>query len=118
MFGNDRGSRQTFSLDPTRLDDKEDVAYVLELMIAIESAAARLAALRRTPEDLKTIKRALIGMNYAIDHDQLGDTEDYALYQAIVDAEQHPHFTPLHKYSHCPHSPLLCTSRPNNRKQP
>src|SRR3546814_8562332 len=76
MLVKERGSRQTFRLDPTRLDDKEDVAYVLELMIAIESAAARLAALRRTPEDLKNIKRALIGMEYAIVHDQLGDRSE------------------------------------------
>lgn len=98
VFVNERGARQTFRLDPTRLDDKEDVAYVLELMIAIESAAARLAALRRTPEDLKNIKRALIGMEYAIVHDQLGDTEDYAFHQAIVDAAQNPHFIALNEY--------------------
>src|SRR3546814_9994261 len=59
VFVNERGTRQTFRLDPTRLDDKQDVAYVLELLIAIEGAAARLAALRRTPDDLKNIKRAL-----------------------------------------------------------
>src|SRR3546814_11496643 len=97
MLVKERGARQTFRLDPTRLDDKEDVAYVLELMIAIESAAARLAALRRTPEDLKNIKRALIGMEYAIVHDQWGDTEDYAFHTAIVDEPQNPHFLTLHE---------------------
>src|SRR3546814_7956010 len=50
------------------------------------------------PDDLKKIKRALIGMEYAIVHDQLGDTEDYAFHQAIVDAAQNPHFIALNEY--------------------
>lgn len=98
VFVNERGSRQSFRLDPTRLDDKEDVGYVIELLIAIEVAAARLAALRHTLDDLKKIKRALVGMEYAIIHEQLGDSEDYAFHQAIVDATHNPHFITLNEY--------------------
>lgn len=98
VFVNERGTRQSFRLDPTRLDDEEDLAYVLELLITIEVAATRLAALRRTPEDLKRIRRALIGMEYAIANDELGDTEDYLFHQSIVDAAQNPHFIALNEY--------------------
>ncbi|MFT0548913.1 FadR/GntR family transcriptional regulator [Allopusillimonas ginsengisoli] len=98
VFVNQRGTRQSFRLDPTSLNDAEDVGYVIELLIAIEETAARLAALRRTPDNLKRIKQALVGMEYAIVHDQLGDTEDYAFHQAIVDATQNPHLIALNEY--------------------
>ena len=98
VFVNERGKRQSFRLDPTQLSDEEDLAYVLELLITIEVAATRLAAIRRTPEDLKRIKRALIGMEYAIAHDELGDAEDYLFHQSIVDAAQNPHFIALSEY--------------------
>ena len=62
VFVNERGKRQSFRLDPTQLNDEEDLAYVLELLITIEVAATRLAAIRRTPEDLKRIKHALIDL--------------------------------------------------------
>lgn len=98
VFVNERGARQSFRLDPTRLDDVEEVGYVIELLIAIEATAARLAALRHTPDNLKRIKQALVGMEYAIVHDQLGDAEDYAFHQAIVDATQNPHLITLNEY--------------------
>ena len=41
-----------------------------------EVGAIGLAALRRTPAELKRIHRAPIGMKYAIAHEQLGDEED------------------------------------------
>ncbi|NYT77479.1 FadR family transcriptional regulator [Alcaligenaceae bacterium] len=98
VFVNERGARQTFRLDPTRLDDVEDVGHVIELLSAIEVTAARLAALRHTPDNLKQIKQALVGMEYAIVHDQLGDAEDYAFHQAIVDATHNPHLITFNEY--------------------
>ncbi len=98
VFVNERGSRQTFRLQTTALDDTESIAQVIELLVTIEAGAARYAALRRTPEDLKRIKRALIGMEYAIANDQLGDEEDFAFHQSIVDATHNPHFITLNEY--------------------
>lgn len=98
VFVNERGSRQTFRLQTTALDDTESIAQVIELMVTIEAGAARYAALRHTPEDLKRIKRALIGMEYAIANDRLGDEEDFAFHQSIVDATHNPHFITLNEY--------------------
>jgi DNA-binding FadR family transcriptional regulator len=98
VFVNERGARQTFRLNNPSLEDPEGLAHVIELLITFESAAARYAALRRTPEDIRHIKRALIGMEYAIANDRLGAEEDFAFHQAIVDATKNPHFKALSDY--------------------
>ena len=98
MFVNERGSRQAFRLQSTALDDATNITYVIELMVSVEAAAARYAALRHTDADLKRIKLALIGMEYAIANDELGDEEDYAFHQAIVDSTNNPHFVALNEY--------------------
>jgi len=54
--------------------------------------------MRRTPEDLKRIRRALIGMEYEIANDRLGDEEDFAFHQAIVEATHNPHFQALSEH--------------------
>ncbi|MNO58271.1 HTH-type transcriptional regulator LutR [compost metagenome] len=98
VFVNERGARQVFRLQPASLDDSESLTHILELLVTFESAAARYAALRRTPEDLKRIKRALVGMEYAILNDELGEEEDFAFHQAIVEATRNPHFASLNDY--------------------
>ncbi|MBO3274019.1 FadR/GntR family transcriptional regulator [Pseudomonas schmalbachii] len=98
VFVNERGARQVFRLQPASLDDSESLTHILELLVTFESAAARYAALRRTPEDLKRIKRALVGMEYAILNDELGEEEDFAFHQAIVEATRNPHFVSLNDY--------------------
>ena len=44
------------------IDEKHSLSMVMELLVTIEVAATRFAAMRRTPEDLKRIRRALVGM--------------------------------------------------------
>lgn len=98
VFVNERGSRQAFRLDATALDDAAGLEHVIELLVAIETAAARYAALRHTAADMKRIKQALVGMEFAIVNDKLGDEEDYAFHQAIVDSTKNPHFGMLNEY--------------------
>ncbi|NLY26227.1 MAG: FadR family transcriptional regulator [Alcaligenaceae bacterium] len=98
VFVAERGSRQSFRLKATSLRDTEAIAHIIELMSALETAAARYAALRHSAGDLKRIRQALVGMDYAIVHDQPGDEEDYAFHQAIVDATHNPQFVALNEY--------------------
>ncbi|EJN35090.1 transcriptional regulator [Pseudomonas sp. GM78] len=98
VFVNEPGSRQTFRLQATSLEDSEGLAHIIELLVTFESAAARYAAMRRTPEDVKFIKRALIGMEYAILNDKLGEEEDFAFHHAIVEATKNPHFKALNDF--------------------
>ena len=58
-------------------------------MLSIEVTAARYAAQR--DQDLKKMKQALVGMEYALVNDKLGDEEDYQFHLAIVQATHNPH---------------------------
>ena len=86
VYVTERNQRQAFRMQDVAIDEKESLELVMELLITIEVAATRLAAMRRTPEDLKRIRRALIGMEYEIVNDRLGDDEDFAFHQAIAEA--------------------------------
>lgn len=90
-----RDQRQSFRLQDVVIDERESLAMVMELIVTIEVAATRLAAARRSAEDLKMIRRALIGMEYEIANDRLGDEHDFMFHQAIVEATHNPHFIAL-----------------------
>lgn len=98
VFVTERSQKQAFRMQDVTIDEKNSLAMVMELMVTIEVAATKYAAMRRTPEDLKRIKRALIGMEYEIANDRLGDDEDFAFHQAIVDAAHNPHFRALSEH--------------------
>lgn len=91
----ERNQRQSFRMQDVAIDEKDSLALVMELIVAIEVAATRIAAMRRTAEDIKMIRRALIGMEYEIANDRLGDEHDFAFHQAIVEATHNPHFIGL-----------------------
>lgn len=98
VFVNERSARQSIRLQLIDLDDTQGLAHIIELLSTLEAGAARYAAIRHTAADLKKIKKALIGMEYAILSDQLGDKEDYDFHQAIVDSTKNPHFKMLNDY--------------------
>ena len=91
----ERDQRQSFRMQEIALDRQDSLELVMELIETVEVAATRLAAMRRTPEDLKMIRRALVGMEYEIASDRLGDEQDFAFHQAIVQATHNPHFVAL-----------------------
>lgn len=91
----ERDRRQSFRMQDVAVDERDSLALVMELIVTVEVAVTRLAAMRRTPEDLKLIRRALIGMEYEIANDRLGDEQDFAFHQAIVEATHNPNFVAL-----------------------
>ncbi len=98
VFVTEPNHQDAFRLQPVDLDEKQSLALVMELLSAFESAATRLAAQRRTDSDLKNIRRALVGMEYEIANDRLGDEQDFAFHQAIVNATHNPHYQALSKH--------------------
>ena len=94
----DESGTRAFRVQPVVVGETRSLDQLMELLVTIEVAATRIAAEKRTPEDLKKIKRALIGMEYAIASDRLGDEEDYAFHDAIVAATHNPHFVALCKH--------------------
>lgn len=97
-FVNANVRRNAFRIGAITAQDSQELEHILELMLSIEGTAARLAATRRTSDDLKRIRQRLVGMEYAIVNDQLGDEEDYAFHHAIVQATHNPHLIALNEY--------------------
>lgn len=93
--------------------DTQELEHILELMLSIEVTAARYAAQRRTPADLKKMRQALVGMEYALVNDKLGDEEDYAFHLAIVQATHNPHLVNLNDYLEANVRHLIRSARNN-----
>lgn len=98
VFVTERNPRDAFKIQDIDIDEKISITNVMELISTVEVAATRLAAERRTNEDLKQIRKCLIGMEYAIASDRLGDEEDYEFHQAIVLATHNPYFKTLSQH--------------------
>lgn len=108
-------SSKAFRVQPVAMEESASLAQLLELLVPIEVAATRIAAVNRRPEDLKKIKLALIGMEYAIASDRLGDNEDYAFHDAIVAATHNPHFVALCKHLEFGARHVIRQARANTR---
>ncbi|MEV5879780.1 FadR/GntR family transcriptional regulator [Streptomyces sp. NPDC052101] len=75
---------------PTRLG-RAAVTDVYEVRMGVEVQAARLAAHRRTPEDVSALRAALDGRRAAVAGDDAGFVDaDIALHTAVVAAAHNP----------------------------
>ncbi|MGF6778663.1 FadR/GntR family transcriptional regulator [Paraburkholderia sp. GAS334] len=117
VYVTDGSQRQAFRMQEVELGEKDSLTMVMELLITVEVAATRFAAMRRTADDLKRIRRALIGMEYEIANDRLGDEEDFAFHQAIVDATHNPHFQALSEHLEHGARRLIRQARNNTKSQ-
>lgn len=87
-----------FRIDASVPNDSRELGYIMELLLSIEVTAARYAAQRRKADDLKKMRQALLGIEYALLNDQLGDEEDYQFHLAIVHATHNPYLVSLNNY--------------------
>ncbi|TPJ56831.1 FadR/GntR family transcriptional regulator [Mesorhizobium sp. B2-7-1] len=81
-----------FRLAGIDLTDALEIRNVIELLMAVESAATALAAERRSAEQLAAIERQLHSIQKAFDDGRAGVEEDLAFHREIVDASGNPHF--------------------------
>lgn len=74
--------------------------HVLEVRRALEVGAARLAATRRTPGDVRRMRELLVGRNAAADAEDLDGVVamDVALHRAIGQAAHNPVLTELYEH--------------------
>jgi DNA-binding FadR family transcriptional regulator len=98
VFVTEPDPREAFKIQDVDIDEKLSITQVMELISTIEVSATRLAAARRTPDDLKRIRKCLLGMEYAIASDLLGDEEDFEFHQAIMVATHNPYFESLSQH--------------------
>lgn len=95
VFVRANGGDSSFRIDEPNLNDKQELAHILELLVAIEGAATGLAAARRREHELRAIKKALDAMAKAIEEGQNGVDEDLTFHRTIVEATRNPFFIAL-----------------------
>jgi DNA-binding FadR family transcriptional regulator len=80
-----------FRIDPAELATVKDVLGVMELRIGLESETAALAAVRRTPEQLAAMRRALddMGRNIEMSGDTVSPDFRFHLEVALASGNRH-----------------------------
>jgi len=83
--------RLSFRLATDGRVDDEGLRHIMELRVAVEVAAAELAARRRRPADVAAMQRALASMAAAIRTQSDGSRADDQFHYAVASASQNPH---------------------------
>ena len=109
--------KNAFRVSALKPDDSKELEHILELMLSIEVTAARYAAERRSEADLKKIRQGLVGMEYALLNDQLGDEEDYQFHQAIVQATHNPYLVALSEHLEASVRRVIRSARHNTARR-
>lgn len=86
------GPGSSFRIDLGALRNRKELQQVFELRITMESAAAAMAATRRTQKHLRQIQRALDAMNEAIVQGQDAVPSDTSFHLAIAEATGNEYF--------------------------
>lgn len=89
------GDPSSFRISPDQLGTLQDVIAVLELRIAVETESAGLAALRRSEDNLRSLREALGAFVTAVEQGRDAVGPDFQFHLEIARATQNPHFLEL-----------------------
>lgn len=89
------GEGSAFRISPDQLGTLQDVIAVLELRIAVETESAALAAVRRTPENLESLRAALKAFTTALEEGRDAVGPDFQFHLEIARATHNDHFVEL-----------------------
>ena len=89
---------QKFQIVDVDLAAVSDVIAVLELRISLETEAAGLAALRRTPENLTKLQEMLDAFAESISADSDAVPSDFQFHMAVARSTSNRHFADLMTY--------------------
>lgn len=117
IFVVESGIPSVFRLQVSDFTDRDEIRGIIELLMAVESSATELAALRRTDEDLAAIQGQLDAMRACIERHDSGVDEDVAFHRAIVEATKNPFFRDLSDFLDRRVRTFIRTARANTAKQ-
>ncbi|MEX2631013.1 MAG: FadR/GntR family transcriptional regulator [Tistlia sp.] len=91
---------QTFVLAPGTGTEIEAVMKIIELRMGVETEAAGLAALHRTPRDLREMRTAIEEMARALEASdvELGVEADLRYHRALCIATRNPHYLSFYEF--------------------
>ncbi|MGB3288989.1 MAG: FadR/GntR family transcriptional regulator [Burkholderiaceae bacterium] len=98
VFVLDATSAAPFRIDPGELDAAKEIISLLELRISLESEAAALAAERRSPAQLTSLRQALEQMSQVVDTQEDGVDADFNFHREIAQATSNRYFIELFAY--------------------
>ncbi len=84
-----------FRIDPATIVTLREVLAVLELRISLEVESAGLAAQRRTPEQLASMRQALDALNEGAAHESDAVSSDFQFHLQIAHATGNRYFTDI-----------------------
>jgi GntR family transcriptional repressor for pyruvate dehydrogenase complex len=84
--------RKSFKIAPGTLTDRDEMLAIMELRETVEAAAAALAAERRTPDQLASIRTAHEAFLAADERSEAGVQADVAFHVSIAEATGNPQF--------------------------
>ncbi|MBP5953213.1 FadR/GntR family transcriptional regulator [Pseudomonas sp. P42] len=91
----DTPSPSGFRIDPATVVTLRDVLAILELRISLEVESAGLAAQRRSPEQLATMRAALDALNDSVSHASDAVASDFAFHLEIALSTGNRYFTDI-----------------------
>lgn len=115
QFVNPAGS-SVFRLEPAMQSDA-DLGELFEFLQSVEVSATRLAAQRRTADDLAAIRMRLAQLHDATRDGEPGVDEDKAFHRAIVDASHNRYFVEFAEFLDSRVRRLIRTARKNTRNR-
>ena len=89
------GDAAAFRISPDQLGTLQDVIAVLELRIAVETESAALAAMRRSEDNLRSLRGALAAFISAVEEGRDAVGPDFQFHLEIAKATQNQHFVDL-----------------------
>ena len=117
VFVVESGIPSVFRLQVSDFTDRDEIRGIIELLMAVESSATELAAMRRTEQDLAAIQAQLDAMRACIERNDSGVDEDVAFHRAIVEATKNPFFRDLSDFLDRRVRTFIRTARANTAKQ-
>jgi GntR family transcriptional regulator, transcriptional repressor for pyruvate dehydrogenase complex len=84
------GTPRVFRLERLKVTDLTEIGYLYEFRALLESAAAALAAKRRSQKNLEKLRRHLEEMDQAVRDHQDGTAENVDFHMEIVEASGNP----------------------------
>jgi GntR family transcriptional regulator, transcriptional repressor for pyruvate dehydrogenase complex len=94
-FVAEQTAKSNFSITPEDFSTLKDVISILELRISLETEAAGLAAKRRTPENIESMRKALKELKDSISSPSGGVASDFEFHIQVAKATGNRHFSDL-----------------------
>jgi len=110
--------RRSFRLQNIQKLDSSDLSQLYELRVILDSAAAAMAARRRSKKQLNRLKAALNRMSRAVQSDTDGTEPDFEFHKGIAEASGNSHLTALIQFLNDKIERVIHEARSHSRMSP